>query len=49
MGQIGLPEILIIAAVVLSWLGVKDIPRIVRSVAEVLKEFKKLFKSSDDK
>lgn len=44
MGQIGLPEILIIAAVVLSWLGVKDISKITRSVAEILKEFKKPFK-----
>ena len=49
MGRIGLPEILMIAVVVLLLFGAKDLPKIAKSIGEALNEFKKSFKDSDDK
>ncbi len=44
MGRIGLPELLIILAVVLLIFGAKKLPEIARALAEAIKEFKKVCK-----
>jgi sec-independent protein translocase protein TatA len=48
MGRIGMPELLIIAAVILILFGSTKIPTFMKSIGEGIKEFKKASKETDD-
>lgn len=47
--NIGLPEIIIVAVVLLLLFGGKRIPEFIRGLGEAVKEFRKASKEEDDK
>lgn len=48
MGRIGLPELLVIFAVILLLFGVKRLPEIGNAIGKAIKEFKKASRSDDE-
>lgn len=48
MGRLGLPEILIIAAVFLLLFGGKKIPELMSGIGKGMKDFKKAIKDDDE-
>ena len=49
MGRVGMPELILIAFVVLLLFGVKRLPEIGSSLGKAIREFKKALKSDDEK
>lgn len=47
MPQIGSPEIIIIALIILFFFGAKKIPEFVKSIGQAFVEFKKALKSKE--
>ena len=47
-GKIGLPELLILLAIVFFLFGAKRLPEIGKGIGEGIKNFKKSIKSSDE-
>ena len=48
MGRIGMPELIVIAIVVLVLFGAKRLPEIGRAIGKAIKEFKKAGKEAQD-
>ena len=48
MGRVGMPELILIALVVILLFGVKRLPEIGSSIGKAIREFKKALKSDDD-
>ena len=48
MGRLGMPEIILIALVVILLFGAKKLPDFARAIGEAIKEFKKSIKDNDD-
>ena len=48
MGRVGMPELILIALVVMLLFGVKRLPEIGSSIGKAIREFKKALKSDDD-
>lgn len=47
MGRIGLPELIVIAVVILLLFGAKRLPEIARALGQAIKEFKKAGKDEE--
>ncbi len=48
MGNLGMPEILIIVLVLLVFFGAKKIPELAQGLGKGIREFKKAVKDTDD-
>ena len=48
MGNLGVPELLIIALVILVLFGAKKIPDLAKGIGQGIKEFKKSIKDGED-
>ena len=48
MGRLGMPEIILIALVIILLFGTKKLPDFARAIGEAIKEFKKAIKDNDD-
>ncbi len=48
MGNLGMPEILIIVLVLLIFFGAKKIPELAQGLGKGIREFKKAVKDTDD-
>ena len=49
MGRIGLPELILIAVILLLLFGAKRLPAVAKSLGESIKEFKKGILGKDEK
>ncbi len=49
MGRIGMPELIVIAIVVILLFGVKRLPEIGQALGKAIKEFKRASSRDDDK
>ena len=47
MGRVGLPELIVIAVVILLLFGAKRLPEIARALGQAIKEFKKAGKDEE--
>ena len=47
--SIGITEIIVVAIVVLVLFGGKKLPELAKGIAEAIKEFRKAFRSEEDK
>jgi len=48
MGRIGLPEVILIALVIVLLFGVKKLPEIGQAIGKAIKEFRKAAKDIED-
>lgn len=48
MGRIGLPEIIVVALIIIILFGAKKIPEIGAALGKAIKEFRKAGKESED-
>jgi len=47
MGRIGIPELLLILAIVLLFVGAKRLPGLARSLGQAIREFQKSLRGDD--